>query len=68
VLGLTRSAIRNTVRDIGIESCSEGQKFYFRHLVRLGVLFLRPHVDCMQSQRNEEFESVFVLWLCLYVV
>jgi cellobiose-specific phosphotransferase system component IIB len=61
VLELTRSVIQNAVRDIAIESRSEGQKFYFRHLDRLGVLFVRPHVDYMQSQRNEEVESVFVL-------
>jgi len=56
------------MRDIGIESCSEGQKFYFRQLDRLGVLFVRPHVDYMQSQRNEEMESVSVFWLCVFVV
>lgn len=68
VLALTRPAKWNAMRDIGIESCSEGQKFDFRHHDRLGVLFVRPHVDCMQSQRNEEVESVSVFWLCLLVV
>jgi len=60
VLALTRPAKRNAIRDIGIESCSKGQKFDFRHLGRLGVLFVRPHVDYMQSQHNEEVESVSV--------
>jgi hypothetical protein len=68
VLELTRPANRNSMRDIGIESRSEGQKFYFRHLDRRGVLFVRPHVDYMQSQRNQEVESVSVFWLCVFVV
>ena len=56
VLALPRPAKRNAMRDIGIESCSEGRKFDFRHLGRLRVLFVRPHVDYMQSQRNEEVD------------
>jgi len=66
VLALTRPAKRNAMLDdIGIESCSEGQKFYFRHLDRLCVLFVRPHMDYMQSQRNEEVESVSVFISCV---
>jgi hypothetical protein len=45
VLALTGPAKLNAMRDIGIESCSEGQKFYFRHFDRLGVLFVRPLMD-----------------------
>lgn len=62
VLALTRPAKRNAVHDIGIESRSEGHKFYFRHLDRLGVLFVRPDVDYIKSQRIEEVESVSVFW------
>jgi hypothetical protein len=65
---LTRPAKLNAMHDIGIESCSEGQKFYFRCFDRLGVLFVRPHMAYIKSQHTEEVESVSVFWLCLLVV